>query len=44
MASKTNPAQLKELLLQALETERGGIQVYERAVQAAINPDLKQEW
>ncbi len=44
MASKSNPAQIKELLLQALETERGGIQVYERAVQAAVNPDLKQEW
>lgn len=44
MASKSNPSQVKELLLQALETERGGIQVYERAVQAAVNPDLKQEW
>ncbi len=44
MASKSNPSQLKELLLQALETERGGIQVYERAVQAAVNPDLRQEW
>ena len=44
MASKSNPSQIKELLLQALETERGGIQVYERAVQAAVNPDLKQEW
>ncbi len=44
MASKSNPSQLKELLLQALETERGGIQVYGRAVQAAVNPDLKQEW
>ena len=44
MASKSNPAQISELLLQALETERGGIQVYERAIQAAVNPDLKKEW
>src|SRR5688500_12213574 len=42
MASKSNPAQISELLLQALETERGGIQVYERAIQAAVNPDLKK--
>jgi rubrerythrin len=34
----------EELLLQALETERGGIQVYEAAVACAQNPDLKQEW
>lgn len=37
-------AQLRELLLQALETERGGIQVYENAIQSAVNDDLKQEW
>ncbi len=36
--------QRKELLLQALETELGGVQVYERAVQCAVNPDLKKEW
>ncbi len=36
--------QLKELLLQALETERGGIQVYTHAIQAAQNDDLHREW
>jgi rubrerythrin len=44
MASKRNPAQVKELLLQALETERGGIQVYTHAIQAAVNKDLRKEW
>lgn len=39
-----NEAQLNELLHQALETERGGIQIYELAVQCAINDDLRQEW
>lgn len=36
--------QLKELLLQALETERGGIQIYEMAVSLAVNDDLRKEW
>lgn len=35
---------LNELLFQALETERGGIQVYEQAVACAKNEDLKEEW
>jgi hypothetical protein len=34
----------KELILQALETELGGVQVYETAVQCAVNEDLKEEW
>ena len=37
-------AQLNELLLQALETELGGVQVYETAVKCAVNEDLKKEW
>jgi hypothetical protein len=37
-------AQMHELLYQALETERGGIKVYENAVQCAVNADLKKEW
>jgi rubrerythrin len=37
-------AQLKELLLQSLEHEMGGIQVYEAAVSAARNHDLKEEF
>jgi len=45
MAKKEyDSTQLKELLLQALETERGGIQIYQNAIQAAINPDLREEW
>lgn len=36
--------QLHELLYQALETEAGGVQVYETAVRCAVNEDLKKEW
>ena len=36
--------QLEELLYQALETERGGVQVYTAAVKCAQNDDLKKEW
>ncbi len=36
--------QLEELLVQALETERGGIKIYETAVRCAVNDDLKKEW
>lgn len=36
--------QLKELLCQALETEQGGILIYETALRCAINEDLKEEW
>jgi rubrerythrin len=39
-----NRAQLEELLYQALETERGGVKVYEQAVACARNDDLKKEW
>lgn len=42
-ANKTDRTQVHELLLQALETERGGIKVYTAAVQAAQNPDFKKE-
>lgn len=34
----------KELLYQALETERGGVKVYTTALQCAVNEDLKEEW
>jgi rubrerythrin len=37
-------AQLEELLYQSLETERGGVRIYEKAVQCAQNDDLKKEW
>ena len=36
--------QLHELLYQALETEAGGVQVYETAIRCAVNQDLKGEW
>lgn len=36
--------QLNELILQALEHELGGVQVYENAVACAINPSLREEW
>jgi rubrerythrin len=36
--------QLTELLYEALETELGGVQVYETALRCAVNPDLKEEW
>src|SRR3954468_8560718 len=36
--------QLEELILQALEHELGGVQVYETAVGCALNSDLKREW
>jgi rubrerythrin len=39
-----NEDQLHELLYQALETEQGGIEIYETAVRCAQNPDLKKEW
>ena len=38
------PEQIAELLYQALETEKGGILVYETAVRCAVNEDLKKEW
>lgn len=37
-------AQLKELLIQALETEMGGVQVYSAALECASNDDLREEW
>jgi hypothetical protein len=39
-----NNKQVEELLYQALETEMGGQQVYQAAVQCAKNPELKEEW
>jgi rubrerythrin len=35
---------MQELLYQALETEMGGVQVYEHAIQCADNEELKEEW
>jgi hypothetical protein len=36
--------QVKELLIQSLEHERGGIKVYETALKCVNNDDLKEEW
>jgi rubrerythrin len=36
--------QLNELLLQALETEMGGVQIYQTALGCVVNEDLKEEW
>jgi hypothetical protein len=43
MSKPSNP-QLTELLLQMVETERGGEQLYTHAITCAVNPDLKKEW
>jgi hypothetical protein len=45
MARKAiNGANLDELLYQALETEIGGIAVYQKAIECAVNDDLREEW
>jgi hypothetical protein len=36
--------QLKELLLQSLTHERGGVLVYRTALECALNEDLHEEW
>lgn len=33
-----------DLLYQALETEKGGVQVYSTALRCTINKDLREEW
>jgi rubrerythrin len=35
---------MQELLLQALEHEKGGVLVYETALKCVVNPDLRAEW
>lgn len=39
-----NRAQVEELLCQALETEIGGVRLYEAAIPAAQNAKLRKEW
>ncbi|MBC8031217.1 MAG: hypothetical protein H7Z16_13965 [Pyrinomonadaceae bacterium] len=39
-----NTSQVTELLYQALETEKGGVQIYTTALRCAVNEDLKEEW
>jgi hypothetical protein len=44
MESGVIPKALEMLMYQLLETELGGVQVYERAIECAINEELKSEW
>jgi len=39
-----NTNHIAELLYQALETEKGGVQIYTTALRCALNEDLKEEW
>jgi rubrerythrin len=39
-----NLDQVHELLYQALETETGGVQIYETALRCVKNDDLREEW
>ncbi|MCB5363375.1 hypothetical protein H0484_06365 [Pusillimonas sp. CC-YST705] len=42
--ARYDEAQLKDLLLQMMETELGGEQVYRTALTCALNDDLRAEW
>lgn len=44
MNSNTKPSVVADLLYQALETEKGGVQVYATALRCALNDDLRKEW
>ena len=37
-------AQVEELLYQSLETELGGLQIYQTAIRCAVNDGLREEW
>jgi hypothetical protein len=36
--------QVRELLLQSLEAELGGVRIYETALECAVHPSLAEEW
>ena len=45
MKNKTLLAKVPtDLLYQALETEKGGVQIYTTALRCAVNQDLRDEW
>lgn len=44
MENSVKNKQAVELLYQALETEKGGVQIYTTALRCAVNVDLKHEW
>jgi rubrerythrin len=39
-----NTKQVEELILQSLEHEIGGVQLYKTAIKCAVNDELKEEW
>jgi hypothetical protein len=39
-----NVEQMKELILQSIEHELGGVKIYETALKCVVNNDLKVEW
>jgi rubrerythrin len=41
---RSHEVRLKELLHQALETERGGVKIYRMALSCVQNSDLREEW
>ena len=43
-ATDLNSAHAIELLYQALETEKGGVQIYTTALRCATNKELREEW
>lgn len=44
MTNEVVEKQVEELLYQALETEKSGVEVYKTALRCAVNEDLKDEW
>jgi hypothetical protein len=38
------PTQVEELILQSLEYEQRGVELYDAALTCALDPDLKEEW
>jgi hypothetical protein len=40
----TNDKALEDLLYHLLETEIGGVQIYQAAIRAAVHEELKKEW
>ena len=42
--TELSTAYAAELLYQALETEKGGVQIYTTALKCVVNEDLKKEW
>ena len=44
MENSLKSMQTVDLLYQALETEKGGVQIYTTALRCVINEDLKKEW